>query len=531
MYAAVARAVSAEPGELQETAISIGFEMPGSADGEEDCRMGKTTLNRMGEPIINRFIRASEFTPTSRIRNAQDMSELLEFDAYLMKDAFSPDFLTDFSDYYTNVNLVDTPTWFANLVSEGGESFGINKFFKERLIVFTRSSAESSLIQSPGLYHVSMVLTFLGEDGGGGTNWNFFDRDGNPVVAVGIEMRKIEDETAQSPFYYLPFDGALGFNSATSQLEREGYGTSFVSAEGSDLVRVNEGEAGSGILWTYPSEGSSPVTRVVVKREQDFHALNVNPETRGNLLDVAMKGNGSVEITLSPNRPSPVIMKASADEEGLEEGMLALYGVSENEVPLNEWETMNYWSGVGQCRDFSGGYLWSAINGEPDFRNGDETAGRPDDYALRWDDVVADAEGDVYLRGIFYLPAEGQYLARAGNEGIVSGFITPLYPKGNALENAGKSVNLEGSVPNTSSIEKIFRDIGEGRYCIRNTGTRTSAFWNPQAVYSGFEGQDNNISEISNCLGGGSYMVGNENVCAGAEYSGWGWEQGCIPAQ
>ncbi len=531
-YAAVARAVSAEPGELQETAISIGFEMPGASGGEGDCKMAKTTLNRMGEPIINRFIRASEFNPTARIQNAQDMTELLEFDAYLMKDAFSPDFLTDFSDYYTNVNLADTPTWFANLVSEGGESFGINKFFKERLIVFTRSSAESPLIQSPGKYRVSMALTFLGEDGGTGTNWNFFGKDGNPVVAVGIEMRKVEDSGVQSPFYYLPFDGALGFNSGTGRLEREGYGTAFVSEQGSNLVRVNEGEAGSGILWTYPSEGSSAVTKATVKEVGDFHTLNINPETRGNLLDVSMKGNGEVEIVLSPNKPSPLIMKASADEESLAEGMLAAYGISENEQPLNEWETMNYWSGVGQCRDFSGEYVWTSLRGEPDFRNepGGEDSEWPNDYALKWEDVSAEAAGDVYLRGIFYLPPQGQYLARAGNRGIVEGFITPEYPRGNALENAGESVDLEGSVPDTASIEKIFRDIGKGKYCIRNTGTRTSAFWNPQAVYSGFEGQDNNLSEISNCLGSGNYVIGNENACAKQEYSGWDW-QSCTPVQ
>ncbi len=458
------------------------------------CWMPLSTTLWDGQPVLLYFVaEAAENNNvnwTSDVQNLNDLENLIRFRARLIKDGYSKDFQEDFAEFYTTKSFYDSPNYFDNNPdgqwSEYFENTN-NLRFKQRFV-------ENTNLPDAGVYD---VLVNAGFNSG---NWEFFDTDGNPDAKIIVEFLFLNEAYPNSVFYYLPFNGNIGVGSSNG---RNGYGVDYVnSAEPIAIASSPE------MVLTKEIYGSNPVTEANIEVVSDFKTINSIASKRGFLLELEGTDLATVKnISFYPNYATPVIMKMPHEKDN--ESFSAFYEIKESQTPVEVGTTLSFWTGAGQCLDFSGQPVYEAFRFKPDraATQNDPLSAWLFAYATDWDSALF--EGDVYLKAVFYSPiTENFTLAALQPSGLQ--FISPDSLESNSVDLqgiAGMQNNSGAAQDIVNEIQEIF-DLVEGQnVCVTDTGSKTSFWWNPKALNDAV-GSKTSISDFESGLVEGSTCIG-----------------------
>ncbi|MBU0636174.1 hypothetical protein KKE06_04065, partial [Candidatus Micrarchaeota archaeon] len=427
---------------------------------------------------------------TEEIKNIQDLQDLLLFDAYIMQDGFSEDFLQDFSQYYNHISFSDAPAYFHQ-----DPQGSYNQFFDNGLIEFKQKFVNSNQLPTSGLYQADLLVEF-------GDGWKLFDSSGDPAGTVTVELLAVRQTPFNSPFYYLPFNGLVGLEG--SRLNRQGYGVGFDVLE-QDAFRISR----QSDIDTLASTSSNPVHFVSVSQERALENLNSRASQRGFILDITNVTTNQKNMLFTPALATPVLMKVNRVQTS--EEFSAYYMLRESDIPATTGNTLTFWTGSGACRDFSGDIIASVFDEKPDRKTneGDLVNGWEFAYAIDWEKAVKG--GDVYLRTVFYTPAEKSYSLFSLSDNAT--LRTADQGEGESIELRGISdmaFNRKGTTDTDriTALDDLFTLVEQGAVCVTNTGVRTSFWWNPKTILEKEGSTDQSIAAIEQGLEAGSSCIG-----------------------
>ena len=394
---------------------------------------------------------------------------------------------TQLSQFY------DSPNYFENDADGQWSSY----FEDTDDLRFKQRFVENTSLPDAGVYD---VLVNTGFESG---LWEFFDSDGTPDAKIVVEFLFLNQAYPNSVFYYLPFNGNTGVDSSNG---RNGYGIDYVNSAEPIAITTNP-----EMVSTREIYGSNPVAEANIEVVSDFKTINSIASKRGFLLELEGSDLATVKnISFYPNYATPIIMKMP--NEKTDESFSSFYEIKESETPVEAGTSLSFWTGTGQCLDFSGQPVYEAFRFKPD------RAATQDDplsdwlfaYATDWDS--AQFGGDVYLKAVFYSPISGNFKLKALKPSDLQ-FISPDSFESNAvgLQGITGMVHNSGSAQDiVSEIQEIFNLVEEQNVCVTDTGSRTSFWWNPKALneavgsrtsISNFE---TGLTEGSSCIGYGS---------------------------
>ncbi|MFH1255884.1 MAG: hypothetical protein V1494_01195 [Candidatus Diapherotrites archaeon] len=422
--------------------------------------------------------------------NIGQIDPLLHFQAYLMKDGFSPDFQADFTYSAVNRDFFGPNQWFVS----GSRAFS-RVFSDSTRFVFTSMQAPEnnprynvSPLPAPGLYSVNIELSF--DDGQIG---RFFKSDDSPNVKVKVKIDSLQESKDANPLYFMPFDSMIGEQNGV--LLREGYGSSYSG----DALPIRSFSSGNlEEIETKP--GGTGLASVQAKYINDF--TTTNKTNRGSLALITMNSaNGPVSFKFSPSDATPVAMKLKANASG-EAG--AFYHLKEygKTIPIELGSYTSLWDGAAStvrniesdaCLDFTGNYLFYERNDYPlgNFSFGCQGLNEADS-ALRgfaWGN--AEPNDYIYLKSIFFTPKNQkiQLYASCNNETIIS-------PQGNLVNQNTVPFDLRFTAPieengrlgiSIDSLENIFSLVSNGKACAGISENRVNFWWNTEFLYSELE--------------------------------------------
>ncbi|MDD4983671.1 MAG: carboxypeptidase-like regulatory domain-containing protein [Candidatus ainarchaeum sp.] len=415
----------------------------------------------------------------------------LNFEAYLMKDGFTDDFLADFKEYAVNQKFLDAP---------GDAKKIINNLLPNNLKFLPKESALNAMgysLPQAGLYKVEIVVKY----GDTHMGWDVFDSDGKIIedvnsIAVYLEPVKFSD----NPLYYLPLDATVGVENY--ELKRIGYGLDF----GGDTLWFNkESEDNPTLIPTLVSK-SNPQVHVETVSKQDMETLNTY---KGLVLKVVPTGTvgDTVERTIYyyPSVPAPVAMYISKESDGPAYGSYLISRA--NKGPVNSGNSLMNWYGF--CNkgtemyapetDTEKKYACKGFSGEDiiDLQGYPDKAGTKIDiplgefkanaYGMFFDEdslLRTPETSKVFFRGIIYLtPNETSTFKKI----TASDEMKILYPEG-----ASDEFTLEPLNKDVSTVQSIYDLVGDGYMCVTNPqgGAGVEFWWNPKAVFDTLESGD-----------------------------------------
>ncbi|HLC36945.1 MAG TPA: hypothetical protein VJK05_05045, partial [archaeon] len=439
-----------------------------------------------GINFLEEYLKENEFLATKEIKKPEDIRKLLNFNTLLMKDSFSKDFRNDFVNFFEKESFLDARPWFYE--NESGKE--LKKFFlSEEKMKFTKRDRNDFKLNSPGLYEVFINVNFSDE-------WKLFTDNGEPSAEIKIEFRFVREPEIESPFYSMPLNGLIGLEG--SKLNREGYGTVFEGIafnlnESLQAARTLEG-AGSGAV------------KAKILNEANIEKLNSDPKTNGNLFRIKTIEANEKELSFTPNLATPVMIKYSYVKD--DNPFSVYYSLFESSNPVTTGNTLTYWSGAGNCFDFTGKPVTREFNfkGDRKIVSGDELQEGLQGYAVDWKKSVL--EGNIYLRTIFFTPINKSYSLKtiAPSEGF--NFITPSNESASIALNGLQGMNLNSRELNSiDSLQGVLNLVEQGKACIASTGNEASFYWNSQAIYKQAPSQGLSINERIQEIDAGSKCI------------------------
>ena len=152
--------------------------------------------------------------------------------------------------------------------------------------------------------------------------------------------------------------------------------------------------------------------------------------------------------------------------------------------------------------------MYEAFNYSPDraATTSDQYPNWPYLYAVDWDGATKG--GDVYLRSIFYTPANGIFSLNA--EGETAQLITPDQPTfaGTQLLSGISAMSYNNASSAVQTLQDVFDLVSQGTVCVSDSGAKARFFWNPAALYTQ-SGNGESISQRTNALVAGVTCIGN----------------------
>ena len=243
------------------------------------------------------------------------------FYAYLIKDNYSPNFTTDFGNYYANQAF--SPTLF--------QDPRYPKILTENKLSFTNRAADGTLggaMPYGGLYRVEINLGLTGASN------SLFDASGSLYSPITVTFAPEQKAQNYNPFYETPFDGEVGL--LNGAVTRTNYGTSI---SGGDLALNSAGIKAAGYTGAVTTLGLDT-------------SANLSTLAQRNVLvyDATAK-----MLRFYPSQPTPVIMNVT----GTGAGTTAAYNYKtgnnpEASAPNQEWRMVSSTMGSAKCEDFDG---------------------------------------------------------------------------------------------------------------------------------------------------------------------------------
>ena len=113
-------------------------------------------------------------------------------------------------------------------------------------MIFSQKDNNSFFLPDAGRYRVELAIDF-------GSDWKLFSTDGKPKAFAKVLFAHLQAPNDLNPFYYIPFDGAIGLKNGF--FERQDYGTAFQNS--GNGIKVENFENSN----TFPkAEGSNPLS-------------------------------------------------------------------------------------------------------------------------------------------------------------------------------------------------------------------------------------------------------------------------------
>jgi len=490
-YVAHAAIIDSNPGEAEQTQLSNAFIFP--EENEGTCWIPFTTKIIEGRPALMYFVDKSipgigeliedhsinwpaGWPGQSDEEKIEYLRSLFQFKANLIQDGYGVDFQKDFANYYSETTFFDVPSWF---YSDSGDSLA-DYFTDSEKLKFKQKYSNEAILPGPGEYEVYITIDF-------GDDWKLYHNN-EPDGKITIEFYKVNEPIVNSVFYYLPFDGMIGLESVNG---RQDYGLNYVNENEEILVKQAPYE-----MRTKQATGSNALMTMHTAFQQDLKQLNSSASTRGNILSIEASGNEPV-LVFSPSYATPVVMNIEK-EEG--KTFSSAFTFLENDTPILTGNNLSFWTGLGQCADFSGQPVREVFDFYADSRSEQYSYHIPvDSFAFN---------GNVYLHSIFYTPVAKNYLIRADSDNVK--FSSPDLSESNSVE-----VNGIGPMENNSrangaiaSVEKVLEMIEDNTVCVTNSGTKSSFWWNPKALKN-FKGSALSVTEFEQTLLPGKTCIGS----------------------
>ncbi|MBN2067187.1 MAG: carboxypeptidase regulatory-like domain-containing protein [Candidatus Diapherotrites archaeon] len=478
--------------EFNETLDELGLQGFAPID-IASCWLPRSTVLYDNKPALLYYVEANleSIAWTEEIPDLDSLQEILHFKAYLMKDGYTNDFQSDFAEFYTTSAFYDPPEWFIS----GSERLA-NLFEDTDSLRFrTRYSGQNTL-SSAGLYDATLAINFHNED------WRFFYAD-LPDSETVVDLYLAENPYPDSIFYSLPFNGNIGKESFNGRI---GYGLNFENRKEDILISFYPGES----INTGRISGSTTAASLETDIVTDLKKINTSASSRGFLMDFTETGSSGKKLVFSPNYATPLVLKMPASQT--DEPFSAFYQLQETLAPVEAGTTLGFWTGAGQCLDFTGIPAFEAFDFKPDREatGTDRLQNWEFAYAVDW--PKADYKGTAYLKTVFFTPTAGIYSMKSLEPAGMM-FITPN-------SNIAKTVELSGitgmlhnsrdSVNKAESLQDVFDLVETGHVCVTNSGTRTAFWWNPQKLYetagpyTSIEQLEQGLTAGQSCIGYGS---------------------------
>ncbi|VVC00150.1 Carboxypeptidase regulatory-like domain protein [uncultured archaeon] len=483
--------------------ISADLNVQGGLPQAQACFISNWTGYLEGEPAIKILLeengRAGKVNWTNDIKDLNAFMETVHFNALLMEDAYTDDFLQDFARHYSDNTFFETADWFTRMGNAEGKDYGFPALFSEKRVKFKNRFYDSAKLSSAGTYEV--LISMEGDDG----SFRFFNPDGTANANITVESYLLHEPNPNSVFYSLPLDGLVGMEG--DSFNRQGYGTAFTSSDAEGMVKFNLDPVP---MKAYSDSGSNPLSFVETSLEKRLFQLNTSPSGRGSLLIVERQSDESAKVDFRPSRATPVMLRASAKQIS-NETLSAFYSAASSEVPVDVGGTLTFWDGAGACLNTDGTIVTEAFDTKPD------RAANSKDPPMNWETAYgfdfgkAQYTGDVYVRTIFYTnPLEETTLSVEYPLDSMR-FITP--------DASGNKVKLQGvsgmpyNNPNGGtggsilSVADVFGLVKDNKVCVVDSGRKASFFWNPKAIYEA-KGKETSISDVTNSLEAGKSCIG-----------------------
>jgi len=458
-----------------------------------DCWMPLSTALLDGKPALLYFVEEEDLAGgvnwTYDVPDAETLRRLVQFRARLMKDGYSQDFRKDFADFYSTESFYNAPGYFDT--DTGGKWAD---YFESGALRFKQRFSETTSLPDAGIYDVVVNIGF--ESG----SWELFDASGQPDAAAVVEFLFLDQAYPNSVFYYMPFNGNLGVSSTNG---RNGYGLGYFNRRGSLAITSQPEMVSSSEVY-----GSNPVSEAVVELVSDFKTLNSVASKRGFLLEIEEGETPEKKnVFFYPNYATPVLMKM--DSERTEEAFSAFYELKDAMTPVEVGTSMSFWTGAGQCLDFSGSPVYEAFRYKPDREANelDHLSNWQFAYAVDWGS--AEQAGDVYLKTVLYSPISGSYKLKALQPAGLM-FVSPNSLQAQAIDLqgiSGMSHNDGASSDVVSEVRELFELVEDRTVCITDTGHKTSFWWNPSALNAA-RGTRTSIEGFESALTAGSSCIG-----------------------
>ncbi|MFH0954839.1 MAG: carboxypeptidase-like regulatory domain-containing protein [Candidatus Micrarchaeota archaeon] len=473
--------------ELNPVLSQNGIATVGVTDQTVKCWILKTTDTLDGRPALSYYVEANanKVRFTTDVPDVTALESLLNFDAYLIQDGFSTDFVKDFSDYYTQLNFSDTPSFFFD-GSNGANQF---KFFSGQKISFRQKFTTAKTMPTSGLYKINLIADFTKQD-----RWQFFDTANKPSADISIDLLAFKQTADNSPFYYLPFDGLVGLNG--NRLNRQGYGTAFTVSENQVFFISRK----TGIA-TVPDSGSVPNQTVKINRSSSLAALNSQPSRRGIILDVQSKNESQKQLDFSPSIATPVLLKIS--QAATSKPFSVFYDIRNAQVGETTGDTLAFWTGAGACRDFSGSMVTEVFSEKPDRKatKNDHFDAWKNAYAIDWEKAAIG--GDEYLKTVFYTPVNSAYALNSQSQNAVIGTPDQEFQPSvdlQGIQNMPFNRKGQTETDRITALDDLFSLVENGQVCVTNTGQRTRFWWNQKTLYQQTGNTNKNIQNIEDGL-------------------------------
>ncbi len=404
--------------------------------------------------------------------NLMEIRQKQLFKAYLIEDAYTPDFRNDFVEFYANQFLVDE-------MANEKHPWGNYLLDQEKLVLNTEAARSESDPQEPdmvgaGLHEIYIDFDFSGDQ------FDFFYVEPQPdgsnqvdlLANITVYITKFSDPVIQNPFYYLPFNGDVGREDGV--LQREGYGLSFEN-DSQPLMVV--GDLAQGYTTVSP-EGSTARKTVLTENISDF--LFTNLEEKGMLLKVE---NNQNEIKFSPSIATPVLAETVSSENKAE----AFYNLRDGSTVVSGPGTLASWSGSGSsmrmdgiCTDFHDNKLRKSIADMPGSGCASSVEGS---YGFSYEPAPNDEK--LYLETVFYTPASSAVHLRKSCENE-SNFYAPDVDgiQKTTQLSTPISLSLENFETRVVSLDDLVRLVGDSYICVSQSEDSQyfTFWWNPQRV-------------------------------------------------
>lgn len=424
------------------------------------CWAHNSTRSQGGVPAITYYLAEQGFAPTGNINSGADLYDKINFGAYLMRDAYSPEFFRDFAEYY-----LTTPF---QVSSE--EERKILEYMKAGKLNITKRFSSQEQVEA-GLYDIWLNIDF-GDD-----NFRIVD---NPNSRTEASLLLIRNPIEQSPFYNIPFNGLIG------ERGRQGYGATY-SNQGEEIIIGRD--ASGNVIRTFQNTIGNGVIDVQTDIEYNFEKLNSSVGSRGQLASVSFN-RSQANILFSPNYATPVITRYTASTGQNE----MKYNIERNGTPLRVGGNLLFWTGAARSGNFYGGNAVETYRDSPDYllESGDE-------YGFVWQDVTHPTT--MYLKTIIYSPTNSRYMINAKDS--MTNFATPNNSFSSTAELVGISgmnYNSEAGSNSLNSISSLFDMVKEGSVCVTNDGSNSVFWWNPRVI-SNTPGRIDSLENIEIGLG------------------------------
>ncbi|MDZ4256733.1 MAG: carboxypeptidase-like regulatory domain-containing protein [archaeon] len=436
------------------------------------------------------------YAPTANSQQVAQIPFWMNFDAYLMEDAFPSDLRQDFVDYYANSSFADAPSWFKNALLGAGAWKDYVNPSNDRMAIVVNGDPNVNVLPTSGLYRVRMDIQWDSDVG------TFFIAN-TPAARITIYLDLLAASSGMSvdsPLYAMPLDGLIGWDESTQLFHREGYGTTF-SGGVVDLVGTS-----SYPLRTYPSSpGTTALKTFEVRVATDFVATNATAPG-----ELARIDNTTNTLYLAPTLPAPVILDWGSNPFG--QGSV-FYGIQETDFstgtsayishpnqgtnPLSAWKPIASLikqpaygcssSACALCVDGGGNPFASSIVG--DYNPPSTVTGyRAPLNATQLFGFTSPSgiSNESFLAGAFYRPAGKDYSIVLGLNDNPSREIGSILTMNTVLQNQGQSTGaldagdavLESEWAKAQSFQGMLALLAQDWTCISSEGDSTTIFWN-----------------------------------------------------